>query len=73
MLKLSPTFCTFPAVHFHQPAEVAHRDVAWEVLGTSAWGQKPNPAGFAVGNGVLASGHPFLQAKQLHLGFHERN
>lgn len=73
ILKLSPAFCTFPTVHFHQPAEVAHRDVTHKVLGTSARGQKPNPAQFAVGDGVLASGHPLFQLKQLHLAFHERN
>lgn len=76
MLKLSPACCaqTFPALHFHQPAEVERRDVAHEVLGTSPQGQKTaNPAQFEAGAGALTSGHPFLQAKQLHLGFRESN
>lgn len=52
--------CTFP------PAcrDGAQRCGPWG-LGTSGWGQKPNPAPFAVGDGVLAPGHPFLPAKQL--------
>ena len=43
MLKLSPACCTqtFPPLHLYQSAEVEHRDVAHEVLGTSAQGQKP--------------------------------